>query len=241
MINKPVIFQLADAPDYRFPAVDYAGPDGLLAVGGDLSGERLLQAYRHGIFPWYSTGQPILWWSPDPRALLFPGELRVSRSLKKTIRKGIYTVSLDQRFDEVIRECAKPRQRDHDPGTWITEEMQDAYIELHRLGYAHSAEVMQGEELVGGLYGIGLGKAFFGESMFSCKPDASKTGFRALVQQLRAWGYHFIDCQVESAHLASLGARPVPRAEFINLLNQALASGTDRKGRWSFEPRTLAP
>lgn len=234
MNKTPVIFQLADAPDYRFPDVEFAGPEGLLAVGGDLSSERLLSAYRHGIFPWYSQGQPILWWSPDPRALLFPDELKVSRSLGKTIRKQVFSVTLDHAFAKVIHACAAPRQNDPEAGTWITDDMAQAYIKLHDLGYAHSVEVWHNRELVGGLYGIALGKAFFGESMFSRMTDASKVGFCFLVKQLQQWGYEFIDCQVESAHLASLGARPVPRRTFIEKLDKALQAD-DRRGPWELD------
>jgi len=238
-LNKtPVIFQLADAPDYRFPDVEFAGPEGLLAVGGDLSSERLLNAYRHGIFPWYSKNQPILWWSPDPRAVLFPDELKISRSLGKTIRKQKYTVTFDRAFAEVIRACAAPRRNDNDPGTWITEEMTLAYIKLHETGYAHSVEVWHDQELVGGLYGIGLGRAFFGESMFSRMTDASKVGFYYLVKQLQRWDYDFIDCQVESDHLASLGARPIPRRVFIEKLERALQA-EDRCGPWALESDSI--
>jgi len=217
-----VIFQLAEAPDYRFPDVEYAGAEGLLAVGGDLNVERLLAAYRHGIFPWYSEDQPILWWSPDPRAVLLPDKLKISRSLGKTIRKNIFRVTLDQRFAEVIKACANTRRGEEDTGTWITPEMMDAYIELHKSGVAHSVEVWYDDQLVGGLYGIAMGRAYFGESMFSRMTDASKVGFCFLVRQLQKWGYHFIDCQVESAHLTSLGAQPIPRSQFIDMLNEAL-------------------
>jgi len=217
-----VIYQLAKAPDYRFPDVEYAGPEGLLAVGGDLDTGRLLAAYRHGIFPWYSEDQPILWGSPDPRAILLPDNLKISRSLRKTFRKNIFRVTLDQRFAQVIQACANTRRGDTDTGTWITAEMMDAYIKLYETGYAHSVEVWHDDKLVGGLYGLALGKAFFGESMFSHMTDASKTGFCFLVRQLEKWGYQFIDCQVESVHLASLGARPVPRKQFIAMLNKAL-------------------
>lgn len=230
-----MIYQLANAPDYRFPDVEVADTDGLLAIGGDLNPERIITAYRKGIFPWYSEGQPVLWWSPDPRAILYPEDLRISRSLKKTLRKNIYTVSLDEEFESVIRLCAEDRNSDQSPGTWITGEMMQAYIALHEMGYAHSVEVRDKDRnLVGGLYGIALGRAFFGESMFSRKSDASKAGFAGLVRQLSDWGYHFIDCQVESDHLASLGAKPVPRKRFIAQLDQALTSD-DRPGKWILE------
>ena len=217
-----VIFQLAEAPDYRFPDVEYAGPEGLLAVGGDLNSERLLAAYRQGIFPWYSEDQPILWWSPDPRSVLLPGDLKISRSLKKTLKKNTFRVTFDQDFAGVIKACAGPRRGDTETGTWITPEMMHAYIKLHKPGYAHSIEVWHDNQLVGGLYGIAMGRAFFGESMFSRMNDASKVGFCFLVRQLEKWGYDFIDCQVESAHLASLGARPIPRKRFIAMLDDAL-------------------
>jgi leucyl/phenylalanyl-tRNA--protein transferase len=231
MNRPPMIFQLASAPDFRFPDVELAGADGLLAIGGDLSCERLLSAYRNGIFPWFTEGQPILWWSPDPRAILVPGTMKVSRSLKKTIRKNVYTVTLDRDFPAVIQGCAAPRTGDPVPGTWITEEMKDAYLQLHQMGYAHSVEVWNDRQLVGGLYGVALGKAFFGESMFSRQADASKVGLHLLATQLQQWGYHFIDCQVESGHLSRLGAVPMPRKVFTRKLALALAND-DRRGRW---------
>ncbi|HQU16414.1 MAG: leucyl/phenylalanyl-tRNA--protein transferase [Chromatiales bacterium 21-64-14] len=202
-----------------FPDVRYAlrQPEGLLAVGGDLSPRRLIRAYRHGVFPWYSEGQPLLWWSPDPRAVLFPDRLRVSRSLRKTLRKGTYRVTLDQAFEAVITRCAEPRPGQD--GTWITREMRDAYCALHRSGVVHSAEAWCDGELVGGLYGVALGRVFFGESMFSRRPDASKVAFYFLVQQLRAWDYAVIDGQVPSQHLYSLGAEDLERGRFIELLH----------------------
>jgi len=233
-----VIFQLAKAPDYRFPDVDYAGPEGLLAVGGDLDSNRLLAAYRKGIFPWYSEDQPILWWSPDPRAVLLPGNLKISRSLKKTLKKNIFRVTLDQDFAGVIRACAAPRRGDSETGTWITPDMMQAYIKLHELGHAHSVEVWHDDRLVGGLYGISMGKAFFGESMFSRMTDASKVGFCFLVRQLEKWGYDFIDCQVESAHLASLGAQPIPRKRFIAMLEDALQL-ENSPARWTADLESI--
>lgn len=238
--QSPVIFQLAKAPDYRFPDVELAGPEGLLAVGGDLSIERLLAAYRHGVFPWYSDGQPILWWSPDPRAILFPADLKVSKSLRKTIRKNIYSVTLDTSFEAVIDACAAPRRDMDDPGTWITNEMRQAYLALHEAGYAHSVEVWHQQELVGGLYGIALGRAFFGESMFSKETDASKTGLYFLAQQLLNRGYEFIDCQVESDHLQRLGAVTVSRQSFINKLKSAL-DADDHRGKWQLDPQLPRP
>lgn len=206
---------------YAFPPVDYAlrEPDGLLAVGGDLAPERILNAYRHGIFPWFSPGQPILWWSPDPRAVLFPEKLKVSRSLRKTINHNTYRVTFDTAFAQVIRSCAETPRRGQD-GTWISEEMQQAYIRLHELGYAHSAESWHGDELVGGLYGMRLGRIFFGESMFSRRSDASKVPFVHLVRKLQNDGVMLIDCQVTTEHLLSLGAEEIPRKRFIELLDR---------------------
>ncbi len=193
-------------------------PDGLLAAGGCLSEKRLLKAYRSGIFPWYSPGEPILWWSPNPRLVLFPEQLIVSRSLRKKIRQHIFTCTIDQAFNQVIAACAKPRS--YSEGTWISDDIQLAYQRLHQSGYAHSAEAWLNGELVGGLYGIALGKVFFGESMFHTYTDASKVVFVSLVEQLKAWDYQLIDCQVHSEHLASLGAVNCERSEFITLLNQ---------------------
>lgn len=206
---------------YAFPPVEYAlrEPDGLLAVGGDLAPERILNAYRHGIFPWFSPGQPILWWSPDPRAVLFPEKLKVSRSLRKTINHHTYRVTFDTAFAQVIRACAETPRRGQD-GTWISEEMQQAYIRLHELGYAHSAESWLGDELVGGLYGMRLGRIFFGESMFSRRSDASKVPFVHLVRKLQDDGVVLIDCQVTTEHLLSLGAEEIPRKRFIVLLDR---------------------
>ncbi len=212
---------------YAFPPVDYAmrEPDGLLAVGGDLAPERILNAYRHGIFPWFSPGQPILWWSPDPRAVLFPEKLKVSRSLRKTINHNIYPVTFDTAFKQVIRNCAVTPRRGQN-GTWITEEMQQAYIRLHQMGYAHSAESWFGDELVGGLYGMRLGRIFFGESMFSRKTDASKVAFVHLVRKLQAEGVVLIDSQVTTEHLLSLGAEEIPRKQFIDLLDRYSGSSS---------------
>jgi len=209
-----------DDGEEAFPAVDTAlrDPDGLLAVGGKLSSARLLSAYRQGIFPWYSVGQPVLWWSPDPRCVLLPTQLKVSRSLRKTQRKGWFTITLDQAFDAVIDQCAMPRSDDE--GTWITPAIKRSYGTLHQLGIAHSVEVWRDQELVGGLYGVALGKVFFGESMFSRVSDASKIGFVALATQLDRWGFPLIDCQVHSNHLESLGATTIPREVFTTLLDQ---------------------
>jgi leucyl/phenylalanyl-tRNA--protein transferase len=205
---------------YSFPPTRLAlrDPNGLLAVGGDLSPGRLLAAYRRGIFPWYSDDQPILWWSPHPRVILRPEELKVSRSLAKTLRNKPFEVTFDRAFERVMRACAEPRA--DGLGTWITEEMVAAYVELHRLGHAHSAECWLEGELVGGLYGLAIGRVFFGESMFARRTDASKVAFAHLVRHLRAWGFGLIDCQVGTEHLLSLGAHGIPRADFEALLDR---------------------
>lgn len=222
------IFRLVDEP--VFPPPDYADPSGLLAVGGDLSCERLLEAYRLGIFPWYSDDQPILWWSPDPRLVLRLDEFKVSRSLRKTLNKAVFEVTFDRAFDAVIRDCASaPRQGQR--GTWITKEMQEAYIELHGLGFAHSVETWRGDELAGGLYGVSLGKAFFGESMFHRRTDASKVALATLVEKLQAWNFHFIDAQMTTEHLLRLGAVEMPRRIFLKRLQSALRHPTKR-GKW---------
>jgi leucyl/phenylalanyl-tRNA--protein transferase len=223
-----------DSGDIRFPPARLASPEGLLAIGGDLRAERLIEAYRHGIFPWYSEGQPILWWSPDPRAVLFPDRLKVSRSLRKTLRSGKFTVTMDTRFREVVQACAEPRDRHPDGGTWITPEMLAAYVRLHEQGLAHSVEVSRDGELVGGLYGVALGAAYFGESMFSRASDASKVALARLVGQLSAWGFRLIDCQLPSPHLFSLGAEEIPRREFMVHLDEALKQ-PDRRGPWRFD------
>lgn len=208
------------SPVNAFPDIELAleEPDGLLAVGGDLSVNRLLSAYSRGIFPWYNDDQPILWWSPNPRAVLYPGQLKISRSMKKRLRKQEYRITLDQDFAAVIQHCAAPRSSQ--AGTWIIAEMQQAYLKLHERGYAHSVEAWDGEELVGGLYGISIGKMFFGESMFSRRTDASKVAFIHLVRQLQAWGYPLIDCQVSSEHLTTLGAIEISRRDFRQQVEQ---------------------
>lgn len=218
-----------------FPPVDCAlaepnGPNGLLAAGGDLSPQRLLAAYRQGIFPWYSAGEPILWWSPDPRMVLFPAELRITRSLTKTLRNADYAVRLDTVFDQVVAACAAT-PRPGQSGTWITAAMQAAYGRLHALGHAHSVEIWRADRLIGGLYGVAVGRAFCGESMFSHATDASKIALAHLCRYLVARGYGIIDCQMETAHLASLGARPIRRDEYLARLT-ALADGGDPPGRW---------
>ena len=208
-----------------FPPIDAAltDPEGLLAAGGDLSPARLVDAYRRGIFPWYSDGQPILWWSPDPRMVLHVGEFRVSHSLAKRIRRHEFDLRNDTAFDAVIEACANvPRGRGK--GTWITAAMIDAYRRLHRLGYAHSVEAWRGDELAGGLYGLALGKVFFGESMFARATDASKVALAALVARLRQLDVSLIDCQQQTGHLASLGARPIPRKRFARHLGELIHS-----------------
>jgi leucyl/phenylalanyl-tRNA---protein transferase len=187
-------------------------PNGLLAVGGDLRVETLLTAYRRGIFPWYSVGEPILWWSPDPRTVLIPSQIHVARSLAKRMRNGGFELCCDRDFSAVIDACAAPRK--HQPGTWITKDMRSAYVALFRAGHAHSIECRVDGQLVGGLYGVAIGRVFFGESMFSRVRDASKVVMVTLCRWLGAWGYELLDCQVHSAHLASLGAREIPRARF---------------------------
>lgn len=207
-------------PDQPFPPLNtaLAEPNGLLAVGGCLSVTRLLNAYRHGIFPWYNANEPILWWSPNPRLVLFPEHLQISRSLRKTLRKNTFTVTFDTAFDKVIANCAESRQ--HREGTWITQDIMRAYRELHRLGFAHSAETWREGKLVGGLYGVAIGRVFFGESMFHSETDASKTAFATLVRHLQNWHFELIDCQVYTHHLASLGAELIGRNDFMRLLDR---------------------
>jgi leucyl/phenylalanyl-tRNA--protein transferase len=225
------IFRLVD--DMVFPPPDYADPSGLIAVGGDLSSERLLEGYRVGIFPWYSEDQPILWWSPDPRFVLELDQFKISRSLGKKLRRRVFHVSFDRVFDDVIAACAAV-PREGQSGTWITPEMQEAYIKLHGLGFAHSVEAWFEGQLVGGLYGVSLGKAFFGESMFHRKPDASKVALAILVENLKKWGFHFIDSQMATEHMNRLGATEIPRRIFLRRLRSALRHSTKR-GKWHVE------
>ncbi|MCI0400873.1 MAG: leucyl/phenylalanyl-tRNA--protein transferase [Gammaproteobacteria bacterium] len=206
------------ADDFPDVAKALAEPDGLLAIGGDLDTERLLDAYRTGIFPWYSEGQPILWWSPDPRSVLFPQNLKVSRSLRKFLRMRQFHVTSDQAFRDVLLACAEAR--DHRSGTWITSDMIEAYYQLHVQKYAHSIECWHDGKLVGGLYGIALGRVFFGESMFSNMTNASKVGLVYLVRKLLEWDFKLIDCQVHSKHLERLGAVTIPRQQFVQMLDQ---------------------
>jgi len=224
------VFRLSEAP--IFPPADQADPTGLLAVGGDLSPSRLLQAYRRGIFPWYDEpGGPILWWSPDPRLILEPASLHISRRLARRLRARTFEVRLDTAFASVIHACAVTPRADAD-GTWITPEMEEAYIRLHDLGFAHCAESWAGGELVGGIYGIHLGGCFFGESMFSRRTDASKVALVGLVEALKERGVSMIDCQVTSEHMLSMGAREIPRAEFLRRLDEAQGRPIAR-GKWS--------
>jgi leucyl/phenylalanyl-tRNA---protein transferase len=217
-----------------FPDPELAEPDGLLAVGGDLSPERLLAAYAAGIFPWYKEENPILWWSPDPRLVLEPEALHVPRSLRRTMRRGAYRVTADVAFEAVIRRCAE-RDRPGQQGTWITSPMIDAYVRLHRLGFAHSFEAWEGDTLAGGLYGVSLGAAYFGESMFADRPDASKVAFAASVEWLASRGVGLVDCQLRTEHLVRFGAHEIPRRVFLERLAKALDAPT-RRGRWELSP-----
>lgn len=218
--RRPAFIASGSAPVFPPDASALGEPNGLLAIGGDLTPERLLAAYRRGIFPWYETGQPILWWTPDPRLILFPHRFRASRTLRRTLRRSDFDIRFDTCFDTVIRACAAPR--DSGPGTWITPEMIAAYGVLHQQGFAHSVEVWSDSGLIGGLYGIALGTAFFGESMFSIESGASKLALHALCQRLQPWPNAFIDCQVSSRHLLALGAEPVPRTEFARMCADAV-------------------
>ena len=222
------VFELSD--ELIFPPPDLSEENGLLALGGNLTEARLLLAYSMGIFPWYSESDPILWWSPDPRLVLFPEELKISRSLRQTIKKGTFKITMDKAFESVISKCALTHKKD-DGGTWITAEMIEAYTCLHHSGLAHSVESWYEGKLVGGLYGVSMGSAFFGESMFSKKSDASKAAFVMLVQQLIKWNFTLLDCQISNKHLVSLGAREISRSEFLAKLKKALTSPS-RAGNW---------
>lgn len=221
-MKKTILWLSSTDPPDRFPPPEQAldDPPGLLAGGGDLSSARILAAYRQGIFPWYSPDHPVLWWTPDPRMVLFPKEFRCTRSLAKTLRNGGFTTSVDVAFPQVIDACAAPRE--DGGGTWITSEMRKAYVQLHQLGHGHSLEVWRGGALVGGLYGVRLGGVFFGESMFHRERDASKVAMAHLVRLSLSCGIELIDCQMHTAHLQSLGARAIARSEFLALLKQAL-------------------
>lgn len=217
-MSAPYWLNIHDPADFPDVSLALTDPDGLLAIGGDLSEARLLSAYAKGIFPWYNEDQPILWWSPNPRAVLFTDKLKISKSLRKALRKKNFSVKYDTVFEEVIRQCAAPRL--NQSGTWISNEMREAYIRLHQRGYAHSVECWQDGKLAGGLYGVTIGRVFFGESMFSRVTDASKIAFVYLVQHLKAKGFPLIDCQISSAHLESLGACNIDRNEFVACLNE---------------------
>ncbi len=211
------VFQLPELP--IFPSPEQAEPNGLLAVGGDLSVSRLLLAYSLGIFPWFNADDPILWWSPDPRCIIEPGEVRVSHSLAKVMRQGLFAVTFDRAFEQVIAACGDERLRTGE-GTWLTGEMRQAYSRLHALGFAHSVECWQGEELAGGLYGVCMGRCFFGESMFHRVANASKVALVTLDRELQRRNFELIDCQMPSAHLFSLGARQIPREDFLRRLRR---------------------
>lgn len=221
---------LLNPGDETFPPADHANPDGLLAVGGDLRPQRLLTAYRNGIFPWYGRGLPILWHSPDPRYVLEPNAIHISRSLRKTIKRNVFEVRYDTAFEQVVDSCARA-PRPGQKGTWITPEMKEAYVALHQMGYAHSVESWAGSQLKGGLYGVALGAIFFGESMFAFAPDASKVAMALLAERLAGWGFQLIDCQMETAHLARFGAQAWPRRRFLDALQEALQAPS-RMGSW---------
>ena len=225
------VFLLSDT--IEFPPPHLATEDGLLAVGGDLSQKRLLLAYRMGIFPWFSNNEPILWWSPDPRFVLYPHEIKVSKTLKKVIKKDMFSVTMDLAFNEVINQCAQVRLGKNQ-GTWIVKDMIDAYCNLHESGFAHSVEVWLQGDLVGGLYGVSLGKCFFGESMFTLVSNASNVGLVKLLEYLKELSFDLIDCQVPTEHLIRFGARQISRMRFLNQLEKSLKSQT-QKGKWCFE------
>ena len=222
------VFLLSD--EIKFPPPNLARKDGLLAVGGDLSQDRLLLAYKMGIFPWYSESEPILWWSPDPRLVLYPCDIKVSKTLKKVIQKDIFHITIDQAFNQVITSCARIRLHKNE-GTWIDEDMIKAYCGLHESGFAHSVEAWYEGELAGGLYGVSLGKFFSGESMFTRVNNASKVAFVFLVEYLKKLSFDIIDCQVSTKHLINFGAREIPRKDFLKQLEKALQFPTKR-GRW---------
>lgn len=235
-MDNPVRLHWLDPRDPRqtFPPAHLAmrNPNGLLAIGGDLKPERLVQAYSQGIFPWFNPNEPILWWCPDPRAIFEPGGVHLSRSLQRTLRRGEFALSLDRAFDAVLDGCAAPRTGSH--GTWLGTEMKRAYTQLFERGLCHSVEVWRHGTLIGGLYGVALGQAFFGESMFSRETDASKIALSQLAHQLDAWGYTLIDCQIASPHLQRMGALTLPRERFLLRLREAI-NAPGRTGRWQFD------
>lgn len=238
MTGLPWLDPYDDNQSFPHPETALEEPNGLLAVGGNLSPERLLRAYRNGIFPWYSSGQPILWWSPDPRTVLFPEQVKVSRSLRKTLKKAVFTVTMDSVFSHVVEHCSEPREGQWD--TWITPAISAAYNRLHQLGHAHSVETWHRDDLVGGLYGVAIGRVFYGESMFSRMSNASKVALVALCSQLERWQFGVIDCQMHTPHLVSLGAQDISRKCFLGLL-QRFCPLPGPRGRWHFtEPEQLS-
>ncbi len=237
------LFRLSEK--IEFPPAWLARSDGLLGIGGDLCPKRLILAYMNGIFPWFSNNEPILWWSPDPRLVLFPSQIRVSKSLKKTIRKACFSIKINTAFEQTIVACSKPRQGQPE-GTWLVDEMIDAYITLHKMGIAHSVEAWQGDRLTGGLYGVSLGKSFFGESMFSLVPNASKVALVALARELDCQGFKMIDCQVTSSHLIRMGAQELTRDLFLDILSHCVDEKVPdslwRSGRQLFpQTQTVLP
>lgn len=232
MSTLPWLDPFDDTQPFPDPELALAEPDGLLAVGGNLSPQRLLSAYQIGVFPWYCDGQPILWWSPNPRTVLFPEKIKISRSLRKILRRGDFTVTADTAFDRVMQGCSAPRT--NDSGTWISSEMRTAYYRLHRLGFAHSIECWIGQRLAGGLYGVSLGQIFFGESMFSLAANASKVALAYLCLHLQHWGFALIDCQMRTEHLISMGAEEIPRPAFRHYLASHCMI-QDRDAPWQLE------
>ena len=213
------VFWLSE-DEISFPPAHLANPDGILAIGGDLSPERLLLAYQHGLFPWFNPDDPILWWSPDPRCVLFPDDLKVAKSMRSYFNQDKFTFTFDQHFAEVMRNCQKQSRKGQGGGTWISEEMIDAYSDLHQMGFAHSVEVWENDKMVGGLYGLSIGKIFFGESMFTKVNNASKAGFIFLVRQLQKLDFWLIDCQQETKHIKSLGAKGISRKAFLQYMHE---------------------
>ncbi len=236
------LFRLSEK--IEFPPAWLARSDGLLCIGGDLCAKRLILAYKNGIFPWFSNSEPILWWSPDPRLVLFPSKIKVSKSLKKTIRKACFSIRINTAFEQTIVACSQPRQ-DKPEGTWLVDEMIDAYIRLHKMGIAHSVEAWQGDRLAGGLYGVGLGKTFFGESMFSRVSNASKVVLVALAQELYNQGFKLIDCQVTSGHLLRMGAQEITRGLFLDIIehcvDEKVPDSLWRSGRHLYPQNSFTP